>query len=86
MSTDYTVRFYIELVPGTFTLFTTLPSSTRGTPLNLILNVNQFTTQGLDPNGAPTGGRQVLTTITNDDPFNNMIGDFNISTILRRLL
>ncbi len=85
LSTDYTVRSYIELIPGEFTLFTVLPSSIRGTPFNLILNVNQFNTQGIDPLGAPVGGRRVLTTITNDDPFNNMIGDYNISTILRRL-
>ena len=86
MSTDFTIRMYISLIPGTFTLFTTLPASSRGPPINLILNVNQFTTAGLDPGGAPSGGRQVLTTITNDDPFNNMIGDFNIAAILRRLI
>ena len=86
LSTDNTVRFYIELIPGEFTLFTVLPSSNRGVTFNLVLNVNQFTTQGIDPNGAPPGGRQVLATITNDDPFNDMIGDYNISAILRRLI
>lgn len=85
MTTDYTVRFYIELIPGEFTLFTVLPSTNRGMPINLILNVNQFNTQGIDQLGAPVGGRQVLTTITNDDPLNDMIGDFNIATILRRI-
>lgn len=85
LSTDFTVRFYIQLIPGSYTLFTVLPASPRGLPLNIILNVNQFNTQGLDPEGASSGGRNVLVTITNDDPFNNMIGDFNIATILRRL-
>lgn len=84
-TTDNTVRFYIELIPGEFTLFTVLPSSNRGLPINIILNVNQFTTFGIDPNGAPAGGRKVLTTITNDDPFNDMIGDYNIAAILRRI-
>jgi len=85
LSTDNTTRFYIELIPGEFTLFTVLPASNRGVTFNLVLNVNQFNTQGIDPLGAPLGGRRVLATITNDDPFNNMIGDYNISTILRRI-
>ena len=86
LSTDNTVRFYIELgAPGEFTLATVLPSSNRGVTFNLVLNVNQFSTQGFDPNGAPPGGRMVLATITNDDPFNDMIGDYNITAILRRL-
>lgn len=85
MSTDFTVRFYIEFIPGEFTLTTVLPASNRGVTFNLVLNVNQFTTQAFDPLGAPAGGRQTLATITNDDPFNNMIGDYNIAAILRRI-
>lgn len=85
LSTDFTVRFYIEFIPGEFTLTTVLPSSNRGVTLNLILNVNQFTTQAFDPLGAPIGGRKTLATITNDDPFNNMIGDYNLVGILRRI-
>ena len=86
LSTDNTVRFYIELIPGEFTLFTVLPASNRGVTFNLVLNVSQFSTQGIDPVGAPAGGRRVLVTITNDDPFNDMIGDYNISAILRKIV
>lgn len=85
LSTDNTVRLYIELIPGEFTLFTTLPSSNRGVTFNLVLNVSMFNTQIVDPTGAPAGGRRVLATITNDDPFNNMIGDYDLLVILRRL-
>ncbi len=85
LSTDNTVRFYVELIPGEFTLWSILPSSNRGVTLNLVLNVNMFTTEPIDRTGAPPGGRRVLATITNDDPFNNMIGDYDIIGILRRL-
>ncbi len=85
LSTDSTVRFYVELIPGQYTLYTALPGSARGLPFNLVLNVNQFNTQGIDPLGAPLGGRNVLAIITNDDPANNMVGDFNLTTILRRM-
>ena len=84
-STDCTIRFYIELVPGEFTLFTVLPMSARGLPINLVLNINQFNTQLVDPNGAPPGGRLTLVTVTNDDPFNDLIGDCDIVGTFRRL-
>lgn len=88
-STDYTLRNYVEFpefFPGQFTLFNTFPMSNRGSLFgNQILNLNVFSTQALDPFGAPPGGRRVLLTVTNDDPFNNLIGDIFFVTILRQL-
>lgn len=88
-STDYTLRNYVEfkeLTPGQFTLFNTLPMSNRGTMFgNQVLNLNIFSTQAIDTFGAPPGGRRVLLTVTNDDPFNNLIGDIFFTSILRQL-
>ncbi len=88
-STDYTIRNYIEiqeLTPGQFTLFNSFPISNRGTLFgNQVLNLNIFSTQAIDTFGAPPGGRRTLITVTNDDPFNNLIGDIFFVTILREL-
>ncbi len=92
-STDCTIRVYSEPIPDsasifgstTFVLFSVLPFSSRGTPFNFVPNINFYSTQFFDPNGAPPPGRFVLFTITNDDPFNNMIGDPFIIAILRQL-
>src|SRR3990167_3897714 len=92
-STDCTIRVWAEPVPNsasifgstTFVLFSVLPFSNRGTPFNFVPNINFYSTQFFDPNGAPPPGRFVLFTITNDDPFNNMIGDPFIVAILRQL-
>lgn len=88
MSTDHTLRNWIELLPGTgiFTLLTVHTIAPRGQPINLQLNLSgQFSTQVIDPSGAPAGGRQYLFTVTNDDPFSNMIGSIGALAILRRL-
>ena len=92
-STDCTIRVWAEPVPNSasifgstvFVLFSVLPFSNRGTPFNFVPNINFYSTQFFDPNGAPPPGRFVLFTITNDDPFNNMIGDPFIVAILRQL-
>lgn len=92
-STDCTARFYAEPVPNSasifgstvFTLFSVVPFSNRGIPFNFVPNINFYSTQFFDPNGAPPPGRFSLATITNDDPFNSMIGDPFIVAILRQL-
>jgi hypothetical protein len=85
-STDFTLRFYVEIIPNRYTLFEVYPSSSRGMPLNFSINLAfPFTTETLDPNGAPTGGRGLLFTVTNDDPFYNMIGGVDFQTIMRQL-
>lgn len=84
-STNCTVRSYLDLVPGTFTLSQTVPLSARGNGLNLALNINFISTQVIDPTGAPTGGRRFMVTITNDDTVNNMIGTADFELIIRKL-
>lgn len=88
LSTDATARNYFELVKGSnvFSLTTVLPFSNRGIIFNAQFNIIEFNSQGIDPFGAPLGGRRVLITITNDDPFNDMIGSLVYVAILRRLL
>lgn len=101
-STDCTLRIWAEPVVNsavffgvrTFTLKSVLPFSARGIPFNFISNINFYSTEFTDPTGAPffdllgnpAPGRYVLFTITNDDPFNNMIGDPFFVAILRRLV
>lgn len=92
-STDYTLRVYLEPIPDTKAIFgqtilslrSTIPITSRGLGLNLTSNVNSYSTQGIDPNGAPAPGRLTLDTITNDDPFNNMIGNIFFRAVIRKL-
>lgn len=85
-NTDFTLRFYVELIPGQYTIFESFPSSNRGIPLGFSVNLSfPFTTETIDPLGAPLGGRGLLFTMTNDDPFNNMIGGVDLNTILRQI-
>ncbi len=85
-STDFTFRNILEVVPGTFTLVSTHSASNRGPIFNLVLNLaGQFSTEELDLDGAPTGGRKYLFTVTNDDPFDNMIGTIAFVIVLRRI-
>jgi len=86
-NTDFTIRFYVEIIPNRYTLFEIFPSSNRGIPLNFTVNMAfPFSTEfQIDPTGAPPRGRGLLFTITNDDPFNNMVGGADFNTILRKL-
>ncbi len=92
-STDCTIRVYAEPIPNSasifgstvFALSSVLPFSSRGIPFNFVPNINFYSTQLFDTNGAPPPGRFALFTITNDDPFNNMIGDPFLVAILREL-
>lgn len=100
-STDCTLRIWAEPVVNsanffgqqTFTLSSVLPFSNRGIPFNFVPNINFYSTQFLDPTGAPSvdllgnpaPGRFALFTITNDDPFNNIIGNPFFVSILRRM-
>ena len=86
-STDFTARNYFEVVLGSdvFSLTTVFPMNNRGNAINATFNISEFSSVLLDPNGAPPGGRRVLLTMTNDDPFNNMIGDIDLFVTLRRL-
>ncbi len=91
MNTDHTLRNWIELLPdifpNNFTLANANPISSRGPIFNLQLNLEaQFSTQAVDPLGAPAGGRKSLFTVTNDDPFDNMIGTVSIVVLLERLI
>lgn len=87
MSTDFTLRSYFEFVPGSgfFTENATFPGSSRGAVIGQSLNLSFFSTQSIFPFGALPGGIKVIATITNDDPFNNMIGDIDLLAILSRL-
>lgn len=87
MSTDFTLRSYFEFVPGSgvFTENASYPSSNRGAPITQSLNLSFFSTQTIFPFGALPGGIRILGTITNDDPFNNMIGSIDILAVLSRL-
>ncbi len=85
MSTDFTSRSYFEFIPGEFTLNNVLPASNRGSPINFVSNLSFFTSQVADPLGAPQGGRRFIVTITNDDPFNNMIGEVDLVAVLSRI-
>lgn len=92
-STDCTVRVYAEPVPDsaaifgttTFSLRSVLPYTNRGIPFNFVPNINFYSTEAIDPKGAPPPGRFVLFTITNDDPFNNMIGNPFFVAVQRQL-
>lgn len=84
-STEFTLRNYLQLFPDVYTLFSVFPSSNRLLPYNTQLNLTLLTTAGLDPFGAPPGGRNLLITVTNDDPFNNMIGTIDWWIILRQI-
>ena len=92
-STDCTIRVWAEPVPNSaaifgatvFALSSVLPFSNRGIPFNFVPNINFYSTQLFDPLGAPAPGRFALFTITNDDPFNNMIGNPFFVSILRQI-
>lgn len=86
-STDATARNYFELFSGTniFTLTSVFPFSNRGIIINGQFNISEFSSQSIDPSGAPPGGRPVLITVTNDDPFNNLIGDLVFVAVLVRV-
>lgn len=86
MTTDFTTRVYFRFptIPA-YILNNVFPASSRGLPLNFILNLSTFTTGVFFPLGAPPGGIDFLITITNDDPFNNLIGEVDVTTILRRV-
>ena len=92
-STECTIRIWAEPIPGSaaifgstiFTLRSALPFSSRGRPIEPQLNINFFSTEQIDPRGAPFPGRFALFTVTNDDPFNDMIGDPFFVAILRQL-
>jgi len=92
-STDCTIRVYAEPIVNSAaifgtTIFTTrsvLPYTNRGIPFNFVPNINFYSTQAIDPLGAPPPGRFALFTITNDDPFNNMIGNPFFVAILRQI-
>lgn len=88
INVDATVRNFFEFVPGSdvFTLSTVFPIAARGSgTINATYNISNFTSQAVDPFGAPAGGRRFLITLTNDDPFNNGIGDVNFLGTLRQL-
>lgn len=86
-STDFTVRNWLELVPGTgvYTLLQTFVNSRRGFGLNAEFNLNFISTQFIDPDGAPAPGRNFIVTVTNDDPVNSMSGWSSFEIILRKL-
>lgn len=86
-NTDGTARNYFELFQGTnvFSLTSTFPFSNRGIIINGVFNISEFSSQSIDPSGAPLGGRRVLITVTNDDPFNDMIGDLVFVVVLVRV-
>jgi hypothetical protein len=91
MSTDFTIRSYLEVYSSPITnptnpIFSRVPNfpaSARGAPINHILNLS-FPFATTSP--ALPGGQRVLITITNDDPFNDMIGVFTDVTILTRVI
>lgn len=86
-STQTTMRNYFELVPGSgvFTLTNTFPFNARGDAINQNLNISFFSSEGIDPLGAPPGGRRILITVTNDDAVNSTIGDVEFLVVLRQL-
>lgn len=84
-TTNFTIRSYFEFTPGLWTLVQTFPIAPRGYALNPVFNLSYFTSQFFDNDGSPAGGRKILITITNDDPFNSMIGFFEFDVIIRRL-
>ena len=88
INVDFTARNYFELVQGSniFSLTTVFPIAARGSgDINATFNLSEFNSQLIDPFGAPAGGRRILVTITNDDPFNSAIGDIDFIGILRQL-
>ncbi len=87
MSTNFTIRDLIELVPGTgvYTLLQTYPCSSRGTLFSIQSNLSVISTENLDSTGAPSPGRNFILTITNDDTVNTMIGWIGFEVILKKL-
>lgn len=92
-STSGTIRIWAEPIPNSaaifgttlFTLRSILPFSLRGRPIEPQLNINFYSTEQIDPHGAPPPGRFALFTVTNDDPFANMLGNPFFVAILRQL-
>jgi hypothetical protein len=86
-STDFTLRDWVELVPGTgvYTVIQTFVTSKRGFGFNAEFNLNFISTQFLDPDGAPAPGRKFIFTITNDDTVNSMSGTSDFELVLRKL-
>jgi hypothetical protein len=84
---DFTARNYFELVQGSgvYSTTTVIPISQRGPSFNATFNISEFNSALIDPFGSPIGGRNFLLTVTNDDPLNNMIGEFDVIGILRRM-
>ncbi len=82
---DFTIRSYFEFIPGKWTLVQTFPINSRGYALNPVFNLSYFTSGFFDTDGSPPGGRNILITITNDDPCTHMIGFFEFDVIIRRL-
>lgn len=86
MSTDFTLRSFFEAVPGFFSENALYPVSNRPeVPFAQSQNLSFFSTSAPFPFGVPAGGFRVLVTVTNDDPFNNMIGSIDLIAILSRL-
>lgn len=87
LTTAFTIRGYYELPSGSgfYNLAFTIPGPARMPP-EYILNLNILSTQIVDPNGAPAGGRGIIITITNDDAAAaTMIGEVDFLMILRKL-
>lgn len=86
-STDFTLRDWVELVPGTgvYTVFQTVVNSKRGFGFNAEFNLNVLSTQVVDSDGAPAPGRKFIFTVTNDDTVNSMSGWSAFEIILRKL-
>lgn len=93
LSTDSTIRVYLEPIVNSkaifgqtiFSLRSTLTLANRGPTINLVSNLNAYSTVGIDPTGAPAPGRYTLFTITNDDPFYNTIGNVFFRAVIRKL-
>lgn len=86
-NTDFTARGYLELTPGTDIYIPTViePCSPRGLHINNSPNLFFFSSTGLDPHGAPSPGRKFVVAITNDDPFNSMIGSSDLIIVYSRV-
>jgi hypothetical protein len=85
-STDHSFRSYVQIFPGLYTQFTVYPCTPGGLPFNNQNNLSLLNTLALDTHGAPPGGRNVLVTITNDDPSKNMTGTVDLFMILKRMV
>ncbi len=86
-NTDFTARGYLELTPGTDIYIPTViePCSPRGLHINNSPNLFFFSSAGMDPDGAPSPGRKFVVAITNDDPFNSMIGSSDLIIVYSRI-